>query len=55
MHTNMSDLFMRPWLQDILGTSAPVLTLEQNSQNKISLKWSTRLRGLEEFLLFRLR
>lgn len=32
------DLLMRLWLQDILGTSAPVLTQEQDNQTKSLLR-----------------
>jgi hypothetical protein len=31
---------MRLWLQDTLGTSAPVLTQEQDTQNKVNFKRS---------------
>lgn len=39
---------MRLWLQDILGTSAPVLTQEQDNQNKGDLERKPRFSGLEQ-------
>lgn len=44
---NPRDLLRRLWLQDTLETSAPVLTQEQDNQNKVNSEKSTRFGGLE--------